>query len=327
MPELARDPRGMLAAALPLYDFDGATMKPWHIKGTYQLFDESGNPSQVGSYEYWWKAPRVYRSSWERTDATRTEWHAVDGKTVYRATGDRLFYFEHDLESLLFSPLPDPASLDPTGVEFGEDQLELGKIKQPCAKIIARTRPNGTIGTTPILPGVPAGNYCFDPSMPVLRVEHLYNAVYVEFDKLTKIQNRVLAREITITDGRHKLLAFNVGMTDALSTEDEALSPPVDAIPVVAEDRPPGQSVLAKKVPPVYPYAAKASRVSGVVILDTVIGKDGHVRDIRVLVSPSPLLTSASKDAVSQWQYAPFIVDGKPQEVNMIIDVFFSLGY
>src|SRR3954463_4533356 len=104
-PERLKDPRGMLAEALPQYDFDDTTMKPWHMKGTYQLYDESGNPTQQGSYEYWWESPKVYRSSWNRPDATRTEWHTIEGKTVYKGTGDRLLYFEHKLGTLLFSPV------------------------------------------------------------------------------------------------------------------------------------------------------------------------------------------------------------------------------
>jgi hypothetical protein len=41
----------MLEAALPQYDFNGTSMKPWHMKGSYQLYDEFGNPAQQGSYE------------------------------------------------------------------------------------------------------------------------------------------------------------------------------------------------------------------------------------------------------------------------------------
>lgn len=324
MPKLPKDPRDMLAAALPQYDFGGTTMKPWHIKGTYQLYDESGNPTQKGSYEYWWESAKVYRSSWNRTDATRTEWHTIDGKTVYKATGDRLFYFEHELETLLFSPVPDPARLDSAGVELTKDQLEIGKIKLPCAEIKARKRSNGA---TPMLLGVPPGSYCFDPSLPVLRIEHLFDSVYVEFNKLTRTQNRILAQEITITDRLHKLLVFNVGMTDELRSGNAMLSPQLDAIPVATEERPssPSDGLLLKKVPPVYPPVAKASHVSGVVVLDIIIGKDGRVKDIRVLTTSSPLLTSASKDAVAQWQYAPFIAEGQPQEVNTIINVVFFL--
>ena len=316
----------MLAAAAPQYDFDGTSMKPWHLKGTYQLYDEAGNPTQKGTYEYWWESAKVHRSSWSRTDATRTEWHTIDEKMFYRATGDRLFYFEHELEQLLFSPVPDLARLDPAAFELKKDQLEIGKIKLPCAEIKARMRSNGT---TPILPGVPAGSFCFDPLLPLIRIEHLFNSVYVEFNKLTKLQDRVLAREIDISDGRHKLLVFDVDEAEEIPHDNAALIPPADATVAAAQGKSSSlsQGVLAKKVPPVYPLAAKASRISGVVILDTVVGTDGRVRDIRVLETPSPLLTSASRDAVAQWQYAPFVVDGKPQEVNTIIDFIFSIGY
>jgi hypothetical protein len=53
------------------------------------------------SYEYWWQSSKVYRSTWTRADATRMEWHTVDGKKVYKTTGDRLFYFEQKLENTL----------------------------------------------------------------------------------------------------------------------------------------------------------------------------------------------------------------------------------
>lgn len=321
MSELRNNPRGMLAAALPQYDFGGTSMKPWHMKGAYQLYDESGNPTQQGTYEYWQESPKVYRSSWNRTDATRTEWHTLDGKPVYKATGERLFYFEHELETLLFSPVPDPATLDSVGLELNRDQLETGKVKLPCAEIKARTRSNGT---TPILVGVAEGQYCFDPTVPVLRIEHLFNSVYVAFNKLTRIQNRILAQEITITDGLHKLLVFNAGEEDELPNGNAIASPPADAIHALTERHSsPSEGLLLKKVPPVYPPLAKAAHINGVVVLDIIIGKDGRVKDIRVLKTSSPLLTSASKDAVAQWVYAPFIQDGQSQEVNTIVNVVF----
>ena len=118
-------------------------------------------------------------------------------------------------------------------------------------------------------------------------------------------------------------------MAEELPSGDTSLSPPADAMPVATEENPssPSAGLLLDKVPPVYPPAAKASHVSGVVVLDIMIGKDGRPKDIRVLNTPSPLLTSASKDAVARWRYAPFIVDGQPEEVNTIINVVFSLGY
>lgn len=324
--EPLKDPRTMLAAALPQYNSGGTIMKPWHIKGTYQLYDASGNPTQQGIYEHWQESATVYRSAWTRTDATRIEWHTADGRTVYKATGDRLFYFEHKLETFLFSPVPDPAKLDPTGVELIKNQLELGKITLPCAEIKVRM---GADSRTPMMPGAPTGNYCFDPSLPVLRIEHLFDSIYVQFDKLTRTQNRILAQEIIVTQGRNKILVFDVGIIDKFQDESATLIPPADATPVAVEERSSSssQGLLATKVPPKYPPAAKASNISGVVILDAIIATNGTVKDIRVLETPSPLLTTAAKEAVARWHYEPFLADGHPQEVNTIIDVFTSLGY
>lgn len=324
-PELPKAPRDLLAAALSQYAVGGTTTRPWHIKGTYQLYDEAGNPAQQGSYESWWESPKVYRSTWSRNSATRSEWHTNDGKTVYKASGDRLFYFEHKLEALLFSPVPDPAKLDLAGVELKKTQLEIGKLKLPCVQIQARADANDT---TPTLPGIATGEYCFDPSLPVLRVEHLFDSVYVQLNKLTRVQGRVLAQEITVTDGSHKLLVFNGGTMDELPNENAVLIPPADATPFVVEGIPesPGKGLLAQKVPPVYPPAAFARNVSGVVILDTIIGTDGRTKDIRVLETPSPLLASAAADAVAQWRYKPIAGGRQPVEMNTIIRLVFSRG-
>jgi TonB family protein len=326
MPDLPKEAREMLVAAAPFYNFNEPAMKPWHLKGTYQLYDDLGNLGQQGTYEYWWVSPKVYRSSWTRTGAARTEWHTADGMTVYQATGDRLFFFEHELERLLFSPLPDATKLDVASVELEKDRLEAGKIKLPCAVVKARMRPDGK---SPVVPGTPAGSYCFDPSAPVLRIERLFNSTFVAFDHLVKTQNRILTREIAITDGRRKLMTFTVDATSDLLAEDAALTPPVDAKPLAVQDLPSSSAhgLLAKEAYPVYPLAAKMSHVSGTVILDAMIGKDGRVNDIRVLASPSPLLTSAAKEAVVQWQYSPYLIGGQLQEVNTIINVIFSLGY
>jgi hypothetical protein len=291
--ELPKDPRGMLEAALPQYDFNGTTMNPWHMKGSYQLYDESGNPAQQGVYEYWWESPKLYRSSWNRTGATRTEWHTIDGKTVYKATGDRLFYFERKLETLLFSPVPDPTTLESAGVELKMHQLETNKIKLPCAEIKGRT---GSNGATLMSVGVAPGSYCFDSLLPVLRVEQLFNSINVVFDKLARMQNRVLSREIIVTDGRNKILTFNVDVTDVDPNQKAVLIPEADATPVAMEESPtlPSLNMISKKAPPVYPPAAKTSHVTGTVILDTMIGKDGRIKDMRVLGTPSPLLTPAA---------------------------------
>jgi len=81
---------------------------------------------------------------------------------------------------------------------------------------------------------------------------------------------------------------------------------------------------LITKVVPKYPALARQIRVSGTVHLLGIIGKDGHVRDLRV-VDGHPMLRQAAFDAVSQWVYAPTLLNGLPVEVEAPIDVNFAL--
>ena len=78
------------------------------------------------------------------------------------------------------------------------------------------------------------------------------------------------------------------------------------------------------KVQPVYPAIAQSARVSGVVILEAVIGADGRVTNATVLRS-IPLLDQAAVDAVRQWVYTPTLLNGVPVPVIMTVTVSFTL--
>ena len=82
--------------------------------------------------------------------------------------------------------------------------------------------------------------------------------------------------------------------------------------------------LLVKKVAPVYPLEAKIVRLEGTVVLRTVIDKTGEVSSVNALSGP-PLLESAAVEAVKQWQYRPFSMNGQPVEVETTVEVVFSL--
>jgi protein TonB len=79
-----------------------------------------------------------------------------------------------------------------------------------------------------------------------------------------------------------------------------------------------------RHVAPVYPAIAQAAGVQGTVILETVIGEDGRVRNLRVL-RPVPLLDEAAVNAVRQWQFTPTLLNGEPVPVVMTVTVTFTL--
>ena len=85
------------------------------------------------------------------------------------------------------------------------------------------------------------------------------------------------------------------------------------------------QGMVIHRVQPTYPPLARTARVQGAVQLAAVIGKDGAVQNLHVL-SGHPLLTQAALDAVKQWRYKPYILNGEPVEVDTQITVNFTLS-
>lgn len=82
---------------------------------------------------------------------------------------------------------------------------------------------------------------------------------------------------------------------------------------------------LIRKVEPKYPPLAISARIQGPVLLAAVISKAGTIENLR-LVSGHPMLVGAAIDAVSQWRYRPYILNGDVIEVETQITVNFVLG-
>ena len=84
------------------------------------------------------------------------------------------------------------------------------------------------------------------------------------------------------------------------------------------------QGSLIRRVEPTYPPLARQARIQGTVVLTAVISKAGTIDNLR-LVSGHPMLVGAALDAVSQWRYRPYILNGDVIEVETQITVNFML--
>lgn len=82
--------------------------------------------------------------------------------------------------------------------------------------------------------------------------------------------------------------------------------------------------VLMHRVNPVYPAKAKAQHLFGTVELRITIAGDGRIHDVNQ-ISGEPVLAAAATDAIRHWRYSPFLLDGKPVEVQKKISVVFKL--
>lgn len=81
---------------------------------------------------------------------------------------------------------------------------------------------------------------------------------------------------------------------------------------------------LIHRVPPVYPAQARVMKLEGKVVLAAVIMEDGTLRDVKV-IEGEPLLAQSAMDAVKNWRYKPYELDGKPVKNVIRISVDFKI--
>lgn len=81
---------------------------------------------------------------------------------------------------------------------------------------------------------------------------------------------------------------------------------------------------LIKKVNPKYPPEALKAGVSGKVVIEATTNKEGDVTDA-VVIDGHPLLNPAALDAVRQWKYEPYIIDGEKKAVIFTVVMNFHL--
>ena len=85
------------------------------------------------------------------------------------------------------------------------------------------------------------------------------------------------------------------------------------------------QGLLVRKVNPTYPPLARQARIQGTVVLQAEISKSGDIQNLR-LISGHPMLAPAAIEAVKQWKYKPYLLNGEPVEVETQVQVNFTLS-
>jgi protein TonB len=84
------------------------------------------------------------------------------------------------------------------------------------------------------------------------------------------------------------------------------------------------QGLILKKTQPTYPSIALQMRIEGPVDLLATISKTGNITAVKILHG-DPQLARAALEAVKQWKYKPYLLDGQPVEIQTQITVNFKL--
>jgi TonB family protein len=80
--------------------------------------------------------------------------------------------------------------------------------------------------------------------------------------------------------------------------------------------------LITHKIEPIYPESAKRANIQGVVVLETLVGSDGNVVDVRATGGPGEL-TSAAVEAVKWWRFQPYLINGQAVQVKTTLAVEF----
>jgi TonB family protein len=310
------DPTGILSLAARTNGLRAPGVQPWHVRGTYQVFNSSGASQTSGIYEEVWISDKQYKRSYTSSAFSQTDFATPDG--IYRV-GNQSWpaYPELLITTYLTQPVLDSSNLGRFQVE--KKTKSVGKAKYDCVTLKPASAP-------------PAMNlYCFEPNHPALRVsvspvfqdQTVYNDVVV-------FQNRFLARSVGVVRDGHTIFTFHIDEISALSSAgSNDLAPPTDAVPVALDKIVLSQETMnhlcIKQVPPMYPSSAKASHITGKVVMLVTVGKDGHVLDVKATAGPAELQRPAI-DALRMWEFQPFLVSGEPVNVESTLQIIFSLG-
>ncbi len=306
-------------AAADLSTLTDPELRPWHLQLAFDLLDPNGTVHEHGTLEEWWAAPHRYRIQIASPtySATRTE----DGKATFRTKGQAE---APDLDDLLLSQAVRPLQrirADESLTAF-QQKTPFGKVTLDCVMPLSkRDNTMHYIGeyTT----------YCFEPGDPVLRSLIRYREQVIIRNKKARFQNREIAMNVAVVDGGKivakseitKLSTYTPGEHDFDATPEQEEVPPLVRV---------GQAVqsgrLLVKKSPIYPEDARYRHISGVVVLRARIGADGHVASLSLIRSPDKLLSEAAMQAVKEWVYQPFLVDGVGKEVETTVTVNFNMS-
>jgi protein TonB len=151
-------------------------------------------------------------------------------------------------------------------------------------------------------------------STPVILVSNNPNAIYHGHAVETTTDPN------EVRPPRPDVSGYNKGLDDFIGT-GPVTNVKLDRSKRIISQLAEGQ--LVNRVEPVYPHIAAISGIQGQVKLHAIIARDGRIQSLNV-ISGNPLLAHAALQAVEQWRYRPYVLNGETVEVETFIIVNFN---
>jgi TonB family protein len=306
-----------LSQAIQSYGLESPDTGAWHIKATYESFDEMGQPKGQGTYEEFWAGPKQYKRSYTSPNFTQTDYGTEkgilrSGAMTWAGTS------EMRVRQNLINPLPSESEVKNAVPELID--WPVGYLVWKCVRLSHAGLPRAV------------SVYCFSSDKPILRFESLYgDSLRASFEEVSVFKGRNIARSINVISQGKPLLNIHLDTIEELTQVNaadflppsDAVAPPLRKIPVSSGVM---QGLLLEKKAPAYPDGAKKKHIEGTVVLASTIGEDGHVQELKVISSPDEDLSKAAMDAVGKWVYKPFLLNGEAVVVQTQVNIVFRLA-
>lgn len=319
--EMPKDPAALLDLAANSNGLGGSGMKPWRLKASFEFFDEQGNPGEQGTIEDTWAGPHQSKITYITGADSETDYGSEKGM-LRSVTGTPNLGQATNIMTHFVQPIANEQTRSHWALEL--ENREVGTAKLVCAEVKAVNSPSGSHQ-------VSGPMYCFDADKPLLRVSvQPFGGLQVLFNNVRSFQDHYVAGEISEVRNGKRVLAVHLSSIESIDVVDAAeFIPPADATPImkkIAISSGVAQVNLVKSVAPEYPLHAMETGLSGTVVVQATIDKDGKISNVRAIGGPEEL-RQAAVDSVKQWVYRPYLLNGEPVNVDTTINVVFNLRH
>jgi hypothetical protein len=318
--------------------------QPWHLEVASHSFDEIGNIRNQAVLDEFYVNPTKFKTVYSSSGSSQT---------IYGTEKGLMYAGSPTGPSPLIKALQDPFTT-PLLMSFAKERhtlnSELRRYDGADHLCISVNQPD-TAGQ----PSRRIGTFCFDPATGFLEYT-VYEAVPISVTRSHPVtfQGHLLPGDLEVQMSGKVAFAAHLDRIEPLTSIDDSMfvPPPGATQPIVvggaldgrgAADpsgsssvgTPPptltrpkrvnisggvAQAMLLKKIDPIYPGDVNQEET---VVLDALISKEGHIESLRVISGPA-MLVGAALDAVKEWTYRPFLLNGEPVEVGTTIKVVFA---
>jgi len=299
----------ILKLALDMNGLEVPSARPWHVKLSYDQFDDDGDNVHSGTIEEFYVAPKKFKRIYTSDLLNRID--IADDAGLFR-TGDQSWpsMAESGVLNSALHPL-DLARFDNRTRQPENKELKFGDVKLHCVSL--RDKDPRVIHF-----GAPL--FCFEPGTVMLRYVNANTAEVTTYDSIALFQGHYVARDITIRHADKPFLKIHVEeLGEITRISDAFFAPSQDSkgplggrIPVPSWTY--DEQYQISNAQPVYPRG-----VSGVVHVKYVVGKDGSVIEATATDGPEDLRKTVL-EAVRKYKFRPYLVLDQPVEVENTIE-------